>query len=113
MLITGTRPVIRTTRENEYCGKSNRSKIHRIAKQLTKEAFEVPMHHLPDWAGIAWIIDPYYNSCWRVIAQAKGEQWMERARRVAKALDLHVQAMLERREEARINEAIRRQGIAV
>ena len=44
---------------------------------------------LPDWAGLAWIIDPRWSSYRaKKVSDAKGPEWMARAWRLCKALSI-------------------------
>ena len=68
-----------------FTGKSNHRKCWRMASEMEKEV-RACFPELPDWAGLAWIVDPRWNyRAWRVW-QKMGARWTERAQRLARAL---------------------------
>ncbi len=69
-------------------GKSNHRKLLKMADQLAIEVQNLPQFkaYIPTWAGLAWIIDTFYNYQARNVAETMGETWMARARRICKGL---------------------------
>ncbi len=43
---------------------------------------------LPDWAGLAWMISPYYCESARSIVRDMGAEWALRAKRVVRSLEI-------------------------
>ena len=68
-------------------GKSNIRKVLRMADEMADEAQKV-LRFLPSWAGLAWIIDPYYNNHWRTAKESMGEVWGARAEMLWRALKI-------------------------
>lgn len=74
-------------------GKSNHRKVLRMADEMADAAKEAAKSleifaskNIPDWAGLAWIISPYYNWRHNEIKKAMGDEWTKRAEIIVKAL---------------------------
>ena len=82
---------------------TNKRKILKQADAMTKQAKQA-VPDLPDWAGLAWVIDPRWASCRAAaVAQAMGSEWMARAWRICKALAIAAEWNAERKYLERIN----------
>jgi glycerol kinase len=66
--------------------------IRKVLKQADAMAAEVKQSGqwpwLPDWAGLAWIISPYYCPRSGAILHAMGADWESRATRIVRALEI-------------------------
>ncbi len=74
----------------QFSGKTNHRKCWRMAQVMAKEcraAMGRDAHFIPDWAGLGWIVSPFYNSTLRLVDRAMGPEWMARARRLCRALE--------------------------
>ena len=76
---------------------SNMSKVRAMADKMVKELQLNPRLGLPDWAGLAWAISPYYNSRAYLVHESMPSEWLHKAKRIVAALDIAWQA---RREAA-------------
>lgn len=79
--------------------------IRKILKQADAMAAEVKQSGrwpwVPDWAGLAWIISPYYCPRPGAILHAMGAEWERRAVRLVRALEIASEAKREREMASR------------
>lgn len=68
------------------------SNISRVRIMANKMADEIRLcdefRHLPDWAGLAWIISPYYNTSAHKVYATMPFEWLKRAKRLVAAMDI-------------------------
>lgn len=71
---------------------SNITKIRAMANRMADEIrLRDEFKNLPDWAGLAWIISPYYNSsAWKVF-EVMPFEWLARAKRLVAAMEMAYQ----------------------
>lgn len=73
-------------------GKSNHRKCLRIADTMAKQATAAMRAergnacNIPEWAGLAWIISPFYNYQHSAVRVKMGEDWHSKAVLVCRAL---------------------------
>ena len=71
------------------------SNITKIRKMANRMADEIRLHDefqsIPDWAGLAWIISPYFNSAaWKVF-EVMPFEWLSRAKLLVAAMEMAYQ----------------------
>jgi hypothetical protein len=78
---------------------SNRSKVLAMADAMVAEvkASEAFGWRVPDWAGLAWVMSPFYCSYSAEVKRAMGEAWAARAGRVVEALRIAAEWRAEQR----------------
>lgn len=68
---------------------SNMSKVRRSANRMADELRLMDeFKNLPDWAGLAWILSPYYNSQAYRVFEIMPFAWLQRAKRLVAAMDI-------------------------
>lgn len=77
-----------TTKNGVNTGKANKRKILRMADAMADEAKARFVGELPDWAGLAWIIQPGWNNAARRVCSVMGTVWTARAEMLVKAIDI-------------------------
>ncbi len=69
-----------------FSGKSNHRKLWRMAEVMAAEARACGIPNIPDWAGLGWIVSPFYNAYASRVALVMGKAWMERASLIVRGL---------------------------
>lgn len=79
---------------------ANMKRVYRMAEDLRRDVLADGRwrHSLPDWAGIGWILSPYYCRSAREILAALGPDWSRRAADVLRALRINSEWHSDRRE---------------
>ncbi len=88
---------------------TNTKRVLAMADAMAKEVRGVQniAWRIPDWAGLAWMLDPGYSGTLsKNIATAFGPEWFSRAKRICRALEIAYQGRREMKEIRRIESAL-------
>lgn len=87
---------------------SNITKVRDMANRMADEIrlHDEFKHSIPDWAGLAWIVSPYYNSRAYKVFEVMPFEWLHKAKRLVAALQIAYEWRRDQKKIERIEKVI-------